>query len=130
MQIYTLSKKEKNIMKVLWQSSNPLTASEICQLDNSLSINTVQASLKKLLRYEFIKIGDIVYSGTVLSRSYLPNITPDEYASFQLHEYYKYVNNNGSISNLVSCLLDKEEHEEETLNELQKMIDERKGKHK
>lgn len=125
---YSLSNKERIIMKILWESNNPLTASEICKIDSTLSINTVQASLKKLLSNEFITIGDIVYSGTVLTRSYTTSISADEYASMQLKEHYKFFNKKSSISNIVSCLLDKDEHEESELDELQKMIDDRRNR--
>lgn len=79
-----ISEKEKDVMSVLWNSKEPLTASAITQKDTGLNINTVQASLRSLLKKQYIKIADIVYSGTVLTRCYEPIIGAEEYASDQL----------------------------------------------
>lgn len=79
-----ISEKEKEIMSVLWRSEEPLTASAITQEDNNLNINTVQAALRSLLNKQYIKIADIIYSGTVLTRCYEPIISAEEYAADQL----------------------------------------------
>lgn len=79
-----ISEKEKEIMSVLWQSKEPLTASAITQKGNGLNINTVQASIRNLLQKQYIKVADIVYSGTVLTRCYQPLISAEEYAADQL----------------------------------------------
>jgi Predicted transcriptional regulator len=126
MLFYKLSNKEKQIMIIFWNSHTSLTASDICKIDSSLNSNTVQASLKKLLKYKFIKVADIVYSGTVLARTYETVITMDKYASMQLQDYYQSCHNKGSISNLVSYFLDDDKQREETLNELEKLINEKK----
>lgn len=57
-------------MKILWDAGTPLVASDIVKAESSMNINTVQASLRVLLKENLIEIADIVYSGTVLSRSY------------------------------------------------------------
>ena len=77
---FALSKRELDVMNVLWAEDKPLIASEIPERQPELSINTVQSVLKKLLQRGFIEVAQIVQSGTVLSRSYVPVITPEEYA--------------------------------------------------
>ena len=74
-----LSKQQLEVMKILWNSDTPLIASEIEKKHESLNINTVQACLRALIKAEAIEVADIVYSGTVLSRSYRPLISKDEY---------------------------------------------------
>lgn len=74
-----LTKKQLEIMKVLWNSPTPMISSEIEKADPSFNTNTVQSCLRELLKKEYIKVADIVYSGTVLTRSYLPILTKDEY---------------------------------------------------
>lgn len=76
----SLSKRELEVMNVLWEEGKPLIASEIPDRRPGLSLNTVQGVLKKLLVRGFIEVAEIVQSGTVLSRSYSPVITPEEYA--------------------------------------------------
>jgi predicted transcriptional regulator len=79
-----ISEREKDVMIVLWHASEALTASAIAEKGNELSINTVQPALKNLLKKEYIEVAQIVYSGTVLTRSYKPLISAEQYAAEQL----------------------------------------------
>lgn len=76
-----LSKRELDVMNVLWNSDKPLVASEIAQINSKLSINTVHTVLKSLLKDNFVEVSDIVYSGTVLTRSYVPVAKIADYIS-------------------------------------------------
>ena len=67
------------IMTILWESEEPIVASEIARRGDNLTVNTVQSLLKKLMKLGYIKVADIVYSGTVLSRCYTPVISADDY---------------------------------------------------
>lgn len=80
-----ISEREKDVMIVLWHDSEALTASAISEKGNGLSINTVQPVLKNLMKKEYIEVAQIVYSGTVLTRSYKPLISAEQYAAAQLH---------------------------------------------
>lgn len=73
------TKKELEIMKILWNNESPMIASEIANVNTALNINTVHACLRSLSKKDAIKVADIVYSGTVLTRSYVPTITSEEY---------------------------------------------------
>ena len=93
------------------------------------AINTVQAVLRKLLKYQLVEVADIVYSGTVLSRSYRPTITSEEFAVHEVTSDYLAFEKTLSKPLLVSALLDTEEDPvkaRETIDELQKMLDEYK----
>ena len=74
-----LTKKQLEIMKILWNSPTPMIASDIEKSNPSLNINTIQACLRALMKAEYIKVADIVYSGTVLTRSYTPCVSKEEY---------------------------------------------------
>lgn len=121
-----LSKRELDVMNVLWEANKPLIASEIPKANTNLSINTVQAVLKKLLRKGFIKIDDIVHSGTVLTRSYLPAITPDEYAlkyvKSEIFPFGKFL----SKPQLVNTLFDDTENTDSLIEELEELIQKKK----
>ena len=65
-----------------------MIASEIADCRPDLTINTVQAVLRKLLKYQLVEVADIVYSGTVLSRSYRPAITSEEFAVHEVTSDY------------------------------------------
>ena len=87
-QFLKLTGREMDIMNILWNSQKPLIASEIAEYRSDLTINTVQAVIRKLLKYQLIEVADIVYSGTVLSRSYKPSISSEEYAVHEVTSDY------------------------------------------
>lgn len=64
--------REMDVMRVLCRAKEPLIASEILKRDDSLNLNTVQAVIRTLLEKQYIEVDSVVYSGTVLSRSYKP----------------------------------------------------------
>ena len=72
-----LSPREKDVISVLWKTGKYLTASEITEYGEGLNINTVQSSLRNLKSKGYVDIADIVYSGTVLSRSYKPLVSAE-----------------------------------------------------
>lgn len=116
-----ITKKQLEIMKILWSSDKPLIASEILKRNDSLNINTVQACLRALVNKQFIKVADIVYSGTVLTRSYTPIVTQDEYLDFT----YQDIVGKGKSTSLIASLIDSETSPEE-LDLIEKMIQQKK----
>ncbi len=111
-----LSKRELDVMNVLWNSDKPLTASEIAQANPKLSINTVHTVLKSLLKEHFVEISDIVYSGTVLTRSYKPAVKIADY----INEHFL---SNASLK-IVSAFISSEK-DEKVLSELDHMLKQR-----
>jgi len=112
--------KQLEVMQVLWGHDGPLTASEIGKLDDDLNINTVQASIRQLLKNKYIKVADIVYSGTVLSRRYEAVVARSEYIEsfFSVGE-----------AGLDACLnFITGSSDMKTLSELEKAISEKKKK--
>ena len=118
-----LTKKELEIMKILWNSDKALIASEIAGSNRSLNINTVHACLRSLLKKEAIKIAGIVYSGTVLTRSYSPIITKEDY----FDDVYNDILGEKKNTMLIRSLIDSETDLSE-LEALEKMIAEKKRK--
>lgn len=117
-----LTKRELEIMNILWNSEKPLIASDIAKNGDNLTINTVQALLKKLLKSGYIQIADIVYSGTVLCRSYRPSITSDDYELGNiLNSYQKIADRPKGISRFVSALLEDEKEPEQLLREIDEL---------
>lgn len=108
-------------MKVLWESDTPLVASDIAKKDDALNINTVQACLRSLIADHSIKVADIVYSGTVLTRSYTPIISRDEYFGSTCTD----ILGDGQKSALIASLIDAETDPDE-LAHLEEMIAKRK----
>lgn len=116
-----LSTRQLQVMEILWNSPESMTASAIEQQAEDLQINTVNASLRSLIKKEYIKVDKIVYSGTVLTRSYKPIISHAEYLSMSCEELANFSSSIAIVANLV-----EEETDEQVLNELEKLILERK----
>ena len=115
-----LTKKQLEVMKILWNNSSLMIASEIEENNPSQNINTIQACLRALLKSEYIKIADIVYSGTVLTRSYTPCVSKEEYFS----ESFKDIVGSSPFS-LFASLIDSETDTEE-LEQLEQLIAKKK----
>lgn len=122
----TLSKRELEVMNVLWGEGKPLIASEIPDRQPGLSLNTVQGVLKKLLQRGFIEVAQIVQSGTVLSRSYAPVITPEEYAIKYVTTEIFPLNRPEAKMRYFSTLFDSMADDDELLEDLEKLIQERR----
>lgn len=116
-----LSPRQLQVMEILWRAEDGMTASAIVKADKTLQINTVQASLRSLISKKYIKIGEIVYSGTVLSRSYVPLVSRDEYLELSCQKLVEFSSSSVVMANLIN-----EEKDEKLLEELEEMIRQRK----
>ena len=114
MKIKLLTKRQNEVMSVLWNSDSPLSANQICDKDESLNMNTVQQVLRTLLKIQFIKIEDIGYSNTALTRLYSPVLKQKDYLQFLL--------GNNSTFDLTSSLIDNNKNLHE-LKQLQVLIE-------
>lgn len=116
-----LSNRELDVMLVLWNSDKALAATDIPSINSELSVNTVQAVLKNLLKKSYIKVSDIIYHGTVLTRSYEPVLTHEDYIFSQLE-------NTALTSSGLAVALVKKEKDADTLSQLEQLIQEQKKK--
>lgn len=81
-----LSERQLQIMKLLWQNEGGMTASELEEASGEMCTSTVRASLMALLKKKYVEVGEIVYSGTVLSRKYIPLISEEEYFNHSIQK--------------------------------------------
>lgn len=84
MKLKVLSTREHQVMSVLWNTNQSMSAHQISEECDDMSVYSVQQVLQRLLKYEFIKVADIGYSGTVLTRFYIPILSQPEYIQFLL----------------------------------------------
>ena len=104
-----LTKRDMDVMNILWDSDEPKTAALIVKAKPELTMNTVQAVLRKLLKNNLIEVADIVYSGTVLTRSYKSMVTQEEFLLFKMTSEYQSLSKKVSKVSILSALLDTEE---------------------
>ncbi|MFI3176753.1 MAG: BlaI/MecI/CopY family transcriptional regulator [Eubacteriales bacterium] len=125
-----LTKREYEVLSILWNSTTPLIASEIVKCGENLNINTVQSVLRKLITKEYIAVDEIIYSGTVLTRSYKPLVSREDFNDTSFLSTYKHVNLSAiSASSFVANFLSDNQSNEELLSkitELESLIKERK----
>ncbi|MDR0922527.1 MAG: BlaI/MecI/CopY family transcriptional regulator [Lactobacillales bacterium] len=98
-----ISDRELEVLEILWRSDKALTAKQISEEEPHLVISTIQSTLKKLMKKELIKVDDIIYSGTVLTRAYT---TCTSRESFVLSQYQ-----NLKFSKLLSLFLGQQSKE-------------------
>lgn len=126
---YDLTKRELDIMNILWESSEPLMASDIVKKKSDLTLNTVQAVLRKLLKQNFIEVANISFSGTVLSRNYKAAISWDDFTISKFVSDYENVNHKIENTSVVAALLNRETNQEtvrKNIDELEQMLEEYK----
>ncbi len=116
-----LTKRQADVMKILWDAGKPMIASEIVRAREDLNINTVQAALRSLIKKQYIKVADIVYSGTVLTRSYIPIVDRKEYPD----EIEEGIRNTLKRQDIFSFYIN-EMNDKELLSQLESIIEKRK----
>lgn len=121
-----LSRREMEVMTLLWKSDTPYLASEIARI-SSTSINTVNVVLKNLLNAGMIEIADIVHSGTVLSRRYRPNVDPEVYTTELFIKQFKDISPKLPTTQIVSRLLE-EDVDRKTIDELEELVHQQREK--
>lgn len=126
-----LTKKEIDIMTVLWSVGQPLSTSEICKhaedINIKLNLSTVQMTIIKLLEEGYIKVGNITKIKKVLARAFEPTITPDEYALLKIQKVL--LNTKKSrVPKLIATLLESADLAQGDLEELASVIEELKTK--
>lgn len=120
-----LTRRELEVMNVLWESSTPIAAKDIIEIKPSLPMNTVQWALKTLLKKNYIEVTGVTYSNRVLTRCYLPKISSDEYI---LHSLTQNNNNiNYTIDGILAAFL-KDKSDEQTIENLEMLLQEYRNK--
>lgn len=113
-----MTKRELEIMNLLWKSSSSMTASEIASSVTNMTSNTAQAILRKMLRNGLIVIEKIVYNHTVLCRSFSPAFTKEDYLLAKLSYNYNSLSKNTSKTSIVSAMLNSDFNSRKQQDEL------------
>lgn len=108
----SLTKRDLDVLNILWESDDPKTAAQIVKAGPELTMNTVQAVLRKLLKNKLVEIAEIVYSGTVLTRSYKPIISQEDFLLHKMTSEYQSLRKKISKVSILAALLDTEKDSE------------------
>ena len=131
MEKISLSNNELEIMNLLWKEDRPLSRSEIIELspDRSWQKSSIHILLNKLLDKGAIDIAGFVRTNKNYGRTYKPVITQEDYvltsvkaSNSALKDLFK-VSTNPSV---FAALLNDADVDEDVLNRLEQMIEERR----
>lgn len=127
-QSFTLTKNEQEIMEVMWTQNRALTRSEVieCSADRSWKKSSIHILLNSLLDKGAIKVDGYVRTGKNYGRTYTAAITQDEYQVMLITQGMSNLNSKSStITNIVSALI-TEDIDDETLSELEAILQARR----
>ena len=119
-----LTRSELEIMETLWESGRPLARFEILEQseDASWSPRTIHILLNSLLKKEAIREAGFVKRVKTYGRIYAANISREEYYSETLFRG----KGAQSIPAFFSMLLKSDDLTEETVDEMERMLAERR----
>ena len=126
---FNLLPKEELVMKVLWDTEDALSGSEIAERipNRDWPAASIQNILRSLEKKNAIRVDAITKLGKSYGRLFRHTISADEYAASQFERYY----NNGkkAFSSLVLTLIDKtsvgKEEIVQTLQDIMETYDKR-----
>lgn len=124
-ELNNLTNKEQDILNILWDSVEPLTASAILKSYSHFTLSTCQSTLEKLLKKDLIEVYDIVYNGTALCKNYRPTVSAKEYALFQFTNEYDILKKDLYNYDLTASLVDSNVNTSE-IKELDQLLEEYK----
>ncbi|MBA1435245.1 BlaI/MecI/CopY family transcriptional regulator [Bombilactobacillus bombi] len=115
-----LTKREVDIMRVLWDSTESISSRDITRINPEISQNTVQALLRKLVDKGFIKTDGKKSTGTIYARKYRPIVSEKDYFLSQItpKKFQKFINAYISENNNENELKELERLVRKKLNEI------------
>ena len=113
-----VTNREFEVLNIFWEHNTGLTAKQIHDINPDLVLSTVQSVLKKLIKKNLIKVDEIVYSGTVLTRSYIPTLSAE---SFVLRQY-----DTLNMSELLTQFLGNSKDTSKDIQEIENVLDEKR----
>lgn len=102
---FYLQPKEEAAMKVLWDTEEALSASEIAERipDRDWPASSIQAILRSLVKKDAIRVDSITRLGKSFGRLFRPVLSANEYAAMQFGRYYQ--NGKADCFSMMSSLL-------------------------
>lgn len=128
--MFTLSKNEHDIVSLLWKEGRALSRTEIIEFstDKRWKPSSIHILLNSLLKKGAIKVDGFVQTGKNYGRTYAAAVTPEEYAAMQFTKSIpSETETKESLPKLFTALIQSEDVDRSVLNELQKILDQRKG---
>lgn len=81
-----LTKKEFEILRILWESGKPYTVSEFYSAHSDLAKPTIAKAFKTLTARGYIKGGSFVQSKTNFAQAFSANLTKEEFLQLRKNQ--------------------------------------------
>ena len=114
-----LTKRENEIMQILWDSEEAMSAAEIMNASNGISLNTIQQVLQKLLKMNYVHVSSIGQNKKALMRLYRPSVDEADYVS-------SYINKSTYAKLATNFIV--QTNDDKILEELSKLIEKKRKK--
>ena len=112
-----LTKRESEIMEILWDNNNAMSANDIMISSNNISLATIQQSLQKLLKMNYVYVSGIGKNKKAITRLYRPSISEADYISSFITQ---------STSLITASNFIEQTEDDEILEELSKLIEKKR----
>lgn len=119
-----LKKGELEIMELFWREGQALTHADICEQLKDASRNTIYLHLNHLLKKGMIQTGPSVRRGRTYGRTFTAAVSKGEYLAMQVVDEAQA--DNQTLQNVFAYFLRSDHITPETLDELEKRIQQRK----
>ncbi len=128
--LFILTKNEMEVMELLWSKGRALSRSEIIELstERSWKKSTIHILLNGLLEKGAIKVEGFARTGKNYGRTYSSAVTSEEYFLMQFKQsaYYCKYKSSATITGFLSELIQDEDIDNETLEEILAILKTRK----
>ncbi|MCC8097001.1 MAG: BlaI/MecI/CopY family transcriptional regulator [Eubacterium sp.] len=99
-----LTKREKEIMQILWNSKQPMLASEIHSKTVDIAEKSMHYLINSLINKGFIKVVGSIITVKVPSRLYAPAISVTDYATLLMNETLRSNHMRFNFNDFILCL--------------------------
>ncbi|MCI8429642.1 MAG: BlaI/MecI/CopY family transcriptional regulator [Lachnospiraceae bacterium] len=119
-----LSDREYEVMDVMWKQERELTINEISEISGNpkLTIPCIAQVVPRLLKKELIHVERFIPVNTKYARTFLPDITRQDYMEGELHRLLKKTGIRAMLSALVH--INNQEENDILLDDLEKFVQE------
>lgn len=123
-----LTKNETEIMEVLWQAGKPITSADIVtrSVEKSWKSSSIHILINSLLKKEAIREAGFVRTGKGYGRTFEPTEQGEQYYA----DFLASIANKTSVATLFSALFKGKDLADDTINELEQLIQKKKQERK
>lgn len=119
-----LTDREYEVMDVLWNTEREMTINEISESSDNpkLTIPCIAQVVPRLLKKELIHVERFIPVNTKYARTFLPDITRQDYMEGELHRLFQKTGVKAVLSTLVH--INNQEENDVLLNDLETFVQE------